>query len=984
MARDGDEENDEAAEAKDAAPPMVPLMSARREWQRKSTVSRCSLATVVAVDGDNETIALKAYRQDKALDAETKEFLLEALKQNRFCKSLEEKSLRSIIDGMECFKFEAGQTVMVQNHAGSYFFVTQDGALEASVNGKVTERLSKGSSFGEIALLYKTGRAATVVAKETAIVWGADGETFRRVVREHSEQHYAENRAFLDRMSIFDGLPATKKDKVGHLALFTEACNAGQMVIPEGAVPAAVYFAKSGQLKFQGPSGETIEKLNPGDCLGWRALLYGETQLYSAVAESPCELIGVGLPQLKELLGEDIGSVLMQTFLLAVLRRHHAISRLHTLQRQKIAKAMNIESFPVGTKIQNDSRLAIVVDGAMSGTRNGETVKLRRGEWTEDSAFAKLTAEACASSGQDCPDLSHLGEATSTHRRCKVAMLSKDGLVAALREAGSELDTDEEKVLEYLQKVLMIQKVSIFGDLSCEQIDALVTALVLKTYDKGTKVVTEGEVGEAFYIIASGEVNVTIAGKHIRDLGKSACFGERALIFGEPRSATVMVTSQEAALWSIDREAFKKCVTPSMRENLAQRMNIKDTSVSLKALKHKRLIGAGSFGSVRMVEHKKTGLRYALKRIRKNKNGTVPDEVQQECNLLSEIEHPFILTLVTTFQTAKSIYLLTELLTGGQLHEQVTEKMGVLSRKHSQFYIGALTLILEALHDRHIVFRDLKPDNVMLDNQGYVKLVDFGLAKKLDLENPRTFTACGTMLYMAPEVINGEGYAFECDIWSLGIVFFELVCGCYPFGDGADCVDDILCEVMTKQLEIPARYGDNSGKKLLQGLLTKESEKRLGTGPNGWEDIKAAKFFKQGVQGNLFSQITGRELAAPLCPEGEKYSNEKALAEEVTLSDADELGADEPVDFACRLLTTFSKFDLDGDGRIDRAELGLILTKIDPKTFTDDVIDQLMVSIDVNGDNHINYDEFVAWIVNTDAAELRDALRCAVKLDVHA
>ncbi|CAE7816886.1 pkaC [Symbiodinium necroappetens] len=120
------------------------------------------------------------------------------------------------------------------------------------------------------------------------------------------------------------------------------------------------------------------------------------------------------------------------------------------------------------------------------------------------------------------------------------------------------------------------------------------------------------------------------------------------------------------------------------------------------------MIGVGAFGSVRLVEHVKTGARYALKRIKKE-DGQVPMEIQEECNLLGMASHPFVLQLVRSFQTEKSLYILTELITGGQLYEQMRDKMGTASRRHAQFYTGSLVLILEALHLAGVAYRDLKP-----------------------------------------------------------------------------------------------------------------------------------------------------------------------------------------------------------------------------------------------------------------------------------
>merc|ERR1712100_112506 len=130
--------------------------------------------------------------------------------------------------------------------------------------------------------------------------------------------------------------------------------------------------------------------------------------------------------------------------------------------------------------------------------------------------------------------------------------------------------------------------------------------------------------------------------------------------------------------------------------------------------------------------------------------------------------------------------MLQEVIPGGELHAAIRTIPHVLNRAQGQFYTGSLVLVLESLRNRNIVYRDLKPENVMLDAQGYLKLIDFGIAKKLDEHNRRTFTMIGTPHYMAPEVMRGKGYGTEVDIWSLGVIHFEFVCGFLPFGDDLD------------------------------------------------------------------------------------------------------------------------------------------------------------------------------------------------------
>lgn len=330
-------------------------------------------------------------------------------------------------------------------------------------------------------------------------------------------------------------------------------------------------------------------------------------------------------------------------------------------------------------------------------------------------------------------------------------------------------------------------------------------------------------------------------------------------------------------------------ISGKMEEQLMYRIRLQDTSVTMKDLRHMKVIGAGAAGVVRLVSHKKTGTEYALKRVKKAE-GKVPPEVKRECDLLAENDHPFIMHLVKKFETDNSVYMLTELITGGELHAAIRTIPTVLTRDQAQFYVGALLLALESLYERNIVYRDLKPENVMLDSQGYLKLIDFGIAKKLE-GGGRTFSMIGTPHYMAPEVMKGHGYTTEVDLWSLGVILFELVCGYLPFGDDLDDPTQVCMAVIKGHLQFPNGYQDKHAKALISGLLTHQPKKRLGSGIDGMEAIKVLEFFKpkNTSLGTLFDQLMGRTLDPPVMPEGPSYCEDEDVID-IILSDQGELG----------------------------------------------------------------------------------------------
>jgi len=609
-------------------------------------------------------------------------------------------------------------------------------------------------------------------------------------------------------------------------------------------------------------------------------------------------LLTISICELQEIIGGDLGLALERNLFMLSLRRSPRFSQFSTAQQFEIVKNMEIRDFPSGSKVEEDFEFAIVINGQLSGLAGSQPVRLERGQCFEDGcviitdetmrSFNRRPSHAVEAldQGKALRSLSALG---STGVR--LGVLTKKGLAVVMGRLGLGDGGNQQEAADYTRRMGLARKVHIFRHLSDEQITGLVKAFKVQKFAKGTIVIQQGEVASSFFVIASGEVTVTVNGEKKRTMARNNYLGERALLFDEPRSATITVSSPNAELYCVDKKTFLSIVSDKMQQELVNRINLQDTDMTLQMLKTTQIIGTGAAGVVRLVKHKKTGMRYALKRVHKVR-GKVPEEVRRECDLLAENHHPFIITLVKTFETAKSVYMLQELLTGGELHDAIRRIPTVLSRQQAQFYTGSLVIIIEELADRNIVYRDLKPENVMLDSQGYLKLIDFGIAKKLE-EGKKTFTMVGTPHYMAPEVMRSSGYGTEVDLWSLGVVLYEFVCGYLPFADDLEDPSEVCRAVLREPLQFPSRYRDDHGRVLMQGLLCRQPKRRLGAGINRFEDVRNATYFKVGLNGsNLFNKIMGRELEPPVVPKGEVYcaNDEVQAVQAAGLSDEGELG----------------------------------------------------------------------------------------------
>ncbi|KAF9438825.1 serine/threonine protein kinase psk1 [Entomortierella beljakovae] len=276
-----------------------------------------------------------------------------------------------------------------------------------------------------------------------------------------------------------------------------------------------------------------------------------------------------------------------------------------------------------------------------------------------------------------------------------------------------------------------------------------------------------------------------------------------------------------------------------------------------------KVIGRGAYGKVYLVRHIATNALYAMKVLKKASiivHAKDTECTMSERKILEAIRHPFIVKLHYAFQTDHRLYLILEYASGGELFTHLaTERM--FSEETTAFYAAQLVLALEHLHSLGIIYRDLKPENIMLNGHGDVVLTDFGLSKvPLEDSDGRTNTVCGTIEYMAPEVISGRvHYDRTVDWWSLGIVIHDMLTGSPPFV--ANNRKKTMDAILNKKLNLPY-YLSSDAKDLLTRLLKRVPTARLGYGPKGLENIKNHRFFRK-INWKLLAL---RELEPPIVP----------------------------------------------------------------------------------------------------------------------
>lgn len=345
-------------------------------------------------------------------------------------------------------------------------------------------------------------------------------------------------------------------------------------------------------------------------------------------------------------------------------------------------------------------------------------------------------------------------------------------------------------------------------------------------------------------------------------------FGEKALISSESRNATCVAASTVTCL-TLTREDFNLMLgnfedllagkTQETTGGKLRGFSRQQTLVTYEMgdLEKLRVLGEGAFGKVNLVKHKPDGKLYALKAQSKAfiVENSQQEHLMTEYEIMRSLNHVLIVKCYQAFQDSRYIYFLMNLLPGGELMDLLDSKKK-FPEAWTKFYGASVVAGFSCIHAEKIAYRDLKPENLVLDEAGYCNIIDFGLAKKCD--KGKTWTFCGTPDYLAPEIIRGKGHDWGVDYWGLGVFFYELTHGYPPFyaNDPTNTARKIIKGVFPMPSNFSKPLGD-----IIKKLLV-EQNKRLGRTQGGCDAIMSHPWFS----GFDWDELLTRKMAVPFKP----------------------------------------------------------------------------------------------------------------------
>lgn len=299
------------------------------------------------------------------------------------------------------------------------------------------------------------------------------------------------------------------------------------------------------------------------------------------------------------------------------------------------------------------------------------------------------------------------------------------------------------------------------------------------------------------------------------------------------------------------------------------------TQISLQDFELLKMIGKGNYGKVLLVRKHGSNELMAMKILRKDiveaKNQVA--HTLAERSILSRMDHPCIVKLRYAFQSKTKLFFVLEYCPGGELFFHLNRERRFLEVQ-ARFYAACILLALEQLHRHKVVYRDLKPENVLIDKDGYAKLTDFGLSKEEIINNRSTSTVCGTPEYLAPEIILKQGHGMAVDWWSLGCIIYEMLVGLPPFY--TNFRNQLYNRILGGAIQYPP-YVSPLARNLIESLLAQNPDQRLG-GVHGAAEIRAHSWFEE-IDWDL---LVSRQVAPPFVPTLDGPADISYFAQEFT------------------------------------------------------------------------------------------------------
>ena len=441
--------------------------------------------------------------------------------------------------------------------------------------------------------------------------------------------------------------------------------------------------------------------MKKGENFGEKSLLLESPRTLDVVCRTNCILYSLSIEIIQQLVGEKYKDVLYLNMIKMAFSKSELLNKINSTLIENTFSLFSVKNFIKGEVVLKSgynltSKIIIIIEGNLINQKINKIICKRYDIAFENELFYKIGNEE------------KLKHDLIADPDCLLVEADKNEFIKIL---GGNF----EEVIKKSNAIELLQRIPIFRNLSTGKLEILCKITNVELFDNGHRIITQGETDYKLYIIKSGTIDVFINDNYIRTLNNNEFFGERALFFNEPRTATA-IANGKVECFSINSQDLKLILEDKLTNYLKGRYFLQDNSVEIKDLDFVRELGKGNFGNVSLVNSRKNKFYYAIKAMAKKHIDleALHKNIDMERDILLKIDNPFIVKLVKTMKDTKNIYFLMEYIKGKELFD-VIRVIGLLNENQTKFYGGSMLLAIEYLHERNFIYRDIKPENIMIN-----------------------------------------------------------------------------------------------------------------------------------------------------------------------------------------------------------------------------------------------------------------------------
>lgn len=748
----------------------------------------------------------------------TKYILHSVLKRHFLFNQLSNNDLENVIESMQAQYVSKGDVIIQEGDQGDVFYILEDGSCTVSKSKEVIGKLQSPSSFGDLALMYNSPRAATITAFTDCDLWSLDREFFKNAIVKSSTKQIVQLSLFLSKIPLFESLGVLTLNQLAR-SLTKQSYDDQSYIITQGEMGDKFFVLYKGSVKITAICDNGVEtylmSLSQGAVFGERAIIYKEPRAANVIADGEVECYFLESSHFEEMLG-GIVDKMKEMNIFRLFRSKGVFSTFNDNFLKKVISSCDRRVVQEGQRlICGEADIALVTDGKMESPLDGAVYAV----------------------GDVVGDEGGGGGYSGSYQQLHMVPTAADSTVIVSIAFESIVYVIDRSVLLTLSQQQASSPVPIQTSISHEEHNS-------------------SDIYHDEHMLDAQSLSDQFASRRLRQESRSNRLAHPGLI-------------------SID---------------------------STQELDITNFLGRGSFGNVYLAKHKIHQVLVVIKCL--DKTELVRCEcsarvTEKEIIALETFCHPFIVQYHGTLLTPQRVCMFFEFCGGGDLWSLLHQRSkpidtasgassyGGLPLPQTQQYVAMVVLALEHIHEREYVYRDLKTENCLLTTTGHIKLVEFYLSKRIPYTKDgtlqyRTYTLCGTPDCLAPEIVLYQGHDRAADLWALGVLLFELLCGRPPFeGESEQAVFQRIVQ-SRKFLSFPSEMDPHS-KSFIRRLLNPKPTLRLGILTNGFADIKQHAFFSSSH--NIFDNLLHHRCAPLWVPEAVRMSCFDSTAHETILTD---------------------------------------------------------------------------------------------------